>query len=101
MKIYWRLKEKNTYFAAIELKRVIPELKNVNIDSLDDHLRGSDLEFYYREKKSVPLLVRLTLPVAIVLWILLFVTMPLKFIITGKWGYNIVWFMNWYNALGL
>lgn len=100
MKFYWNLQKKDDYFVAIELKRVIPQLKNVDIDVLTDNLRSSDLECYNTTKTKVGLLLRLTMPFALLTGMLLFIFMPINFMLTGSWGYKSRKLNNWFRSLG-
>lgn len=100
MKLYWNLRKKNYYFAALELKNAIPELKKTNTELLEDDLRGSNLEFYETKQKKVPILIRFTMPFAFITLILLICVMPLAFMITGRWGYHFQWINNWFRSVG-
>ena len=101
MKIFWRLKKADYYFTAIELKKRIPELKGLNADTITDNLRGSNLEFFYKEKVETNVLIRLTLPFALIIGLILFIFSPINYMITGHWGYKTKWLTNWFKALGL
>ena len=100
MAFYWRLKKKNYYFTAIELKKLIPELKKCSAEEIENNLRGSDMEFFYSEKIKTPLMIRITLPIALIVVLLLVLGMPLNYIICGKWGYKWEWLSNWLRSLG-
>ena len=58
MKFFWKKTRSDYYFTAIELRKVIPELKNVDIEHIESHLRGTNLEFYKTSKKEVTGLIR-------------------------------------------
>ena len=100
MKTFWRLRRKDYYFTAIELKRILPDLKRLDVDEIVDHLRGSDMEFYYTEKIKSPIWIRLTLPIALVVMLTLFLLMPVNYMITGHWGYKYEPLTNWLRSLG-
>ncbi len=100
MSTFWRLSRKDGYFTAIELKRILPELKNSYTETIEDNLRHSDLEFYYKEKVKSPFWIRLTLPFALLVMLTLFILMPINYIITGHWGYKFVPLTNWLRSLG-
>lgn len=100
MKTFWRLRRKDYYFTAIELKRILPDLKRLDVDEIVDHLRGSDMEFYYTEKVKSPIWIRLTLPIALVVMLTLFLLMPVNYMITGHWGYKYEPLTNWLRSLG-
>jgi len=100
MKTFWRLRKKDLYTVAIDLKKSIPELQKLPADDIENYLRGLDMVFYYREKVNTSVLIRLTLPFAFILMIILFVLTPINYIITGHWGYKMKWLANWFSALG-
>lgn len=85
---------------AIELKNRIPELSNIDTDDIVDNLRGSGIAVVKKQLNNTPPLLRLTLPFAIVVIILLLVFSPVKFMITGDWGYRWRWMENWFRAVG-
>lgn len=87
-----------------EFIRTFPELKHLDDEELANRFMELKLDFYTEEVKPIPKLIRLTLPFAVVLWLLMFIFAPLLFIITGKWGYslgkkNIIY--NWFTQLKL
>ncbi len=87
-----------------KFKEVFPELKNVDSEELCDRFIDLKMEFYYEEKTKVPFWMRLTLPFALLLTIIMLLATPINFIFTGEWGYslgdkNII--LNWFRALRL
>lgn len=100
MATFWRLKRKDFYFTAIELKRIFPELRNSYTETIEGYLKTSNLEWYYKEKVKSPIWIRLTLPLAFVAMIVLFVLMPINYIVTGHWGYKYEPLTNWFRSLG-
>ena len=100
MGYFWRLRKNDYYFTAIDLKKAIPELKNCDAEQIESHLRGTNLMFYKAEKVSTSLAVRLTLPFAFILMVILFACSPINYIISGHWGYNWLWLSNWLKQLG-
>jgi hypothetical protein len=44
--------------------------------------------------------IRLTMPLGLLLIFLMLITSPIKFMITGTWGYRIEWISNWLGAMG-
>lgn len=101
MKTFWRLRKKDQYFTALELKKVIPQLKSCDVETIEDHLRDLDMEFYQTEKIKSPIWIRLTLPLAFIIMIVLYILMPINYIITGHWGYKYESLTNWLRSLGL
>lgn len=100
MKTYWRLTRMDYHQAAWRLKDILPELKKTYSDEIVDNLRGSDLQFYYVEKAKSPIWIRLTLPIALIVMLTLFILMPVNYMITGRWGYKYEPLTNWLRSLG-
>ncbi len=100
MSYFWRLKHKDNFQVAIDLKKNIPELKNVSVEHLENNLNDTSLEFYALEKEVKPFWLRMTLPLAFLIWLILFVFLPINYIIIGRWGYRWEWIKNWFSALG-
>lgn len=83
-------------------KKVFPELKNISSEELCDRWQELGIEFYSKEQAVVNLWFRFTLPFAIILFILMFITLPIKFLITGTWSYNLSEkniILNWFRSL--
>lgn len=99
-KTFWRLRYINSFSAGLELKRHLPELKGMDGEILGYKLDNTKLDFYESEQATTPLWIRLTLPFAFIIALVLFLGMPINYIITGRWGYKIVWLKNWLSALG-
>lgn len=100
MKTFWRLTKMDYHQAAFRLKEVLPELSKKYSDEIVNHLRGTDLQFYYVEKVKQPVWIRLTLPIALIVMLTLFLLLPVNFIITGHWGYKYAPLTNWLRSLG-
>lgn len=98
-KLFWRLKRENYYNTASELQKRIPELKKVDVEIITSHLRGSNLDFYKQEKKPIKLGIRLTLPFALIVMLILIILTPINYLITGRWSYRMLWLLNWLKAL--
>lgn len=85
-----------------KLKTVFPEIKHLDDYELSDRFRELNLKFYSEEIKPVNGWIRLTLPFAIVLFLLMIVFIPVYFIITGKWSYELTnksIVRNWFAKL--
>lgn len=85
-------------------RKSFPELSKVNDEELCDRFIDLNMEFYCEEKVPVSFWLRLSLPFAIVVAVLLFVGLPFNFLVTGKWGYSLGeknYILNWFRALGL
>lgn len=101
MGVYRKKRKLSLDMFVFELKKRIPELKDINSYHLEHHLKGSDLIFYKEDKTKVPFLIRITLPFALITWLLMFISLPFKFILTGNWGYDHDWSYNWFKSLKL
>lgn len=85
-------------------KEVFPELSKIDSEKLCDRFIELNLYFYYEEQTPVNFWTRLTLPFAIILFLLMFLGLPIVFLFTGKWSYplnekNII--LNWFRSLRL
>jgi hypothetical protein len=90
MSLFSRLTKASDYEVSDWIKKEF-ELSNQQIYRAYDResVRFSNLEFYKRkQKENSSLLWRLTLPLFGLYWVLLFIGLPISFIITGEWGYN-------------
>ena len=84
-------------------KKVFPELNKLDSEELCDRLRKLNMEFYYEENTPVKFWVRITLPLAIVTFLVMLISLPFKFMLTGRWGYSMGKknrIYNWFKALG-
>jgi hypothetical protein len=97
----WRLKKKDNYSFAYELSRNIDTLKNTNIDDLADTIRLMNVTIYSNEKVNTSPWIRLTIIFIPIIFIPLFIFLPINYMITGHWGYNIKWLKDWVDALGI
>lgn len=103
--IYRKLKRtwSNGYLNYIpRFKNEFPELSKVDSEELCDRFKRLNLDFYYEEVKPIKLWVRLTLPFAVILYLIMLLFIPFNFLITGAWGYslndkNII--LNWFRSL--
>lgn len=100
MSNFWKIEKKDYYWTAIELKKYLPQLKSSSVDDIVDDLRGSGLGVIKQSSVPKPFWIRLTLPFGILFFIVLIITLPIKFMITGTWGYKCQWLTNWFKALG-
>lgn len=99
-----RYKRANDYEVRNWLINNIPELTKYQEEKIRDEeiIRFSPFYFYKEPKKVNNPLIRLTIIFYPIVWLLLFIGLPINFIFTGKWGYGgIKWFMRWTNACGL
>jgi len=88
-----------------KFRELFPELSKVDSEILADRFIELGLDFYTEEKTAVKPLIRLTLPFAIIVMILMFIFIPINFLITGNWGYSISKsnprLLNWFRSLRL
>ena len=85
-----------------DFKREFPELKKVDNQEICDRFIKLKLDFYTEVKKPVNPLTRLTLPFALLLFVLMFLNLPIYFMLTGKWGYSLGKdnrILNWFRVL--
>lgn len=85
-------------------KKVFPELNKLSSEELCDRLIELDMDFYYEEQTPISLWLRLTLPFALVVFLIMLLFLPINFMVTGKWGYSLGdknRVLNWFKALKL
>lgn len=105
--VYWKLKRtwSNNHAHYIPgFKKTFPELSKVSDEELCDRFIDLDMEFYCKKKTPINPLIRLTLPFALILLLLMLISLPLVYIITGQWGYSLGKknrVLNWFKSLGL
>ena len=81
-----------------------PELNGLTAQAVNDRLRKMGVSFYTVENTPVTLWVRLTLPFAVIVWLLAYASLPILFMFTGQWGYSNKrggWLLNWMRELHL
>ena len=100
MSNFWEIKKRNYYWTAFELKKHLPQLKGTSIDEITSHLGSSGLCILSEYSKPKPFWVRLSLPFGLIFMLLLLITLPIKFMLTGTWHYKWEWMSNWFRALG-
>lgn len=85
-------------------KKVFPEPAKLDNEELCNRFIDLNIEFYYEEKTPINFWTRLTLPFALIIMILMFISLPLTFIVTGQWGYSLGSknrLYNWFKSLRL
>jgi hypothetical protein len=93
-----------SYHYITKFTETFPELNNVSYEEMCKRWDSLGIDFYTEERVEVKGWIRLTLPFALILFILMFVGLPFVFIITGKWGYGLAEksrIFNWFRALRL
>lgn len=84
--------------------KVFPELKKLTSEEMCDRFIELDLEFYTEKQIPVPFWMRFTLPFALITMLLMIIWIPILFMITGKWTYQLNdknRILNWFKALRL
>jgi len=87
-----------------KFRELFPELNKVSREDLCDRFQELGCDFYTQQEKEVKLFLRLTLPFALLLMFVMFIFLPVRFMIYGSWGYdfnktNRVY--NWFKSLRL
>ena len=80
-----------------------PELSKVSSEEMCERWRRLGIEFYTEVRTPVNLWMRFTLPFALLLIVLMFISLPFNFMVTGKWGYSLSKknrVYNWFKSLG-
>lgn len=85
------------------LKNSIPELTVYQKEKIrDEIIQFAPFYFYKKRKKVNNVFVRLSVIFIPPVWIILAISLPFNFIVTGKWGYNkLEWYSKWISACGL
>ena len=87
---------------AKALKDAIPELKGTSLKQIDDYLSETSLIFYEQGLAVQSPIHRLSIIPALILWVILFILMPVNFIITGYWGFELPNIIKvWFRSLNL
>lgn len=105
--IYRKLKRtwshNNTHYIP-GFKQAFPELNKVKDEELADRFCKLNVNFFTETEEPVRWWVRFTLPFALVTILLMFIGLPIAFLITGRWGLSFNdndFFYNWFKSLGL
>lgn len=84
--------------------KVFPELNKISSEEMCDRWIELGIEFYEEKQTAVKPWVRLTLPFAVILMLLMIICIPLVFLITGRWAYPLSEknrILNWFRSLHL
>lgn len=87
-----------------KFRETFPELNKVSNEEMCDRWISLGIEFYTEEETEVKWWIRLTLPFALILFILMFIGLPFVFMFTGKWSYGNRYksrILNWFRQLRL
>lgn len=87
-----------------KFRETFPELNKVSREEMCNRWKTLGINFYTEEKGEVKGWIRLTLPFALILFILMLIGLPIVFMLTGKWSYGIgekSRLHNWFSELRL
>lgn len=102
MKQYYKRKEMCSLEMGIKLKEIFPVLdEKYTSEELGDKLSESEIGFFEEEKVKVSFLLRMTVILAIPVYILLLMTLPINYIINGRWNYESIFLYNWFKSINL
>ena len=85
-------------------RETFPELKKVSSEDLCERFIDLKMDFYYEQKTPVKSWMRLSMPFALLTMTLMFILIPINFLFTGEWGYDIrksTKLFNWLVSLKL
>ena len=94
----------NQFTHIPKFRETFPELDKIDYEEMCQRWRDLGIDFYTEERNEVKPLVRLTLPFAVILMVLMFIGLPFVFLITGKWSYGMSdrsRIFNWFRLLRL
>ena len=86
-----------------DFDKIFPELKDLSREELYRRFSQSNIKFFMVHNKKVPSLLRLTMPLAIILILIMFIMMPINYFVSGSFRYDTdryikIW--NWFEAIG-
>lgn len=70
-------------------KEVFPELSKLDPEEMCDRWEKLGVDFYTDKKVKVSVFIRLTIFFGLLLILLMIISLPIVYIITGQWGYNL------------
>ena len=85
-------------------RKLFPELSRVSSEELADRFIDLNLDFYTEEKTPVTFWRRITMPFAIIALLLMLLGIPILFLFTGRWYYQLGknnHLLNWFKSLRL
>ena len=87
-----------------KFRETFPELNKTSNEELCNRWKSLGIDFYTEEKTEVKGWIRLTLPFALILFVLMFIGLPFCFLIYGRWSYgngDKSRILNWFRILKL
>jgi len=85
-----------------KFEEVFPELNGIDREEMAARFIELGMDFYTEEETPVKWWIRLTLPLAFILLVIMCILLPVNFIITGNWGYKFRFknrILNWFLML--
>lgn len=89
-----------------KIEKEFPELKHLTREEMSTKISNLGLEYYCTNPVKVRPWVRITLPLALLAFLFMFIGLPFNFMITGSWGYSLkgglgLKIYNWLKELKL
>ena len=90
----FNVKKTSTYDVRKWIEEIVPEITAYQNSKLweeewYDKVRYSEYVLYKKQKKKTPnFFLRLTMPFAWLIWLIMLVCLPVNYIITGDWKYD-------------
>jgi hypothetical protein len=87
-----------------KFRETFPELNKISSEEMCNRWSSIGIDYYTQEQTEISGLIRITLPFALILVILMFLSLPINFMITGSWGFKLrknPRIYNWFKALSL
>lgn len=85
-------------------RETFPELNHLTTEELCDRWIDLKIELFREIKTPVRPWIRFTLPFALIIMLLMFISLPFIFVIKGEWGYSNTDnspIFNWFRELRL
>jgi hypothetical protein len=83
-------------------QKEFPELNKVSNEKIAERWRKLGVDFYTMESVKTRTWIRFTLPFALILFLMMYIFIPVYFIINGRWAYNLKnnsTIINWFREL--
>ena len=98
------LEREGNYEVCKYFKENIPNLTEYQKEKLYDVIIGAEFDYMRTRKKSTPnIWLRLSIIFLLPVVLLIIISLPFNFLITGKWGYKfdtLEWYTNWAYKCG-
>lgn len=87
-----------------DFRKRFPELSRVRDETLEERFRLMGVMFYEAKRTPIKLWIRFTLPFAALLFLIMLISLPINFLVTGRWTYSLSpsnHILNWFKSLGI